>query len=184
MFTRFALILMLAGGLAACETGLEPEPWDDKPVNVSLYSASIADEIGLPSAYDVVSLVTVKLETPGSTGAFDIVLATEGNQLVLIPAGALQGQNSRAGIATITGQTFESLLKAPSDTAAYASTAVPIQAGGVYVVRTRRFSCSFSTAVNYAKLKVVAVDVPSGVASFSVVRNPYCNDRSFVPPED
>jgi hypothetical protein len=175
---------MVAGGLAACETGLEPEPWNDTPVDVSLFSASLAGEIGRPSAYDVISNATVKLETPGSTGTFDIVLATEGNQLVLIPAGALQGQNSRAGIATITGQTFESLLKAPSDTAAYASTPVPIQAGGVYVVRTRRFSCSFTTAVNYAKIKVLAIDVPTGAASFSVVRNPYCNDRSFVPPED
>lgn len=184
MLRRFTLILLSAAGLAACDDGLDPDPWNDTPVEVSLYSASRLENLGLPSALDVVSIITLRVENPGTTGNFDVILGTQGSQLVLIPAGALEGQNSRAGVATISGQTFETLETAPDDTAAFSSQPVPITAGGLYVIRSRRFTCSFSSAVNYAKVKVNTVDVAAGAATFSVVRNPYCNDRSFVPPED
>lgn len=148
-----------------------------------LYSASRTDLLGFPSAYDFVNRVVIKVENPGATGTWDVVLAGgAAGPLQLVPAGAFEGQTSRAGIALINGQTFEALTTAPSDTAAFSSQPVTIQTGGVYVVRTRRYACSFSTAVNYAKVKAVAVDPAAGTARFAVVRNPYCNDRSFVPP--
>lgn len=178
-------MLAVVGSMAvACDDGLGPQVWDDTPSTFALYSASRPELLGFPSAYDFVNLQPTRIESPGSAGNWDVVLATAGAQLQLIPAGAFEGQTSRAGIATITGQTFANVTSAPSDTAAFSSQPVTLQAGGIYVVRTRRYACSYGTAVNYAKIEVLTVNPAQGTATFNVVRNPYCNDRSFVPPED
>ena len=184
MRIRFSILIGAALSVAACDDGFGPQAWDDTPRVFTLFSASRPDLLGQPSAFDAVSLQVVEVEAPSAAGNWDVVLGEQNGQLVLIPAAAFEGQNSRDGIATITGQTFESLTEAPGDTARYSSAPVPIQTGGVYVLRTRRYACSFSSASNFAKLLATAVDAAKGTASFSVVRNPYCNDRSFVPPEE
>jgi hypothetical protein len=62
---------------------------------------------------------------------------------------------------------------------------VPIQPGRVYIVRSRRESCfTFGVGVRYAKLKALDVDPVAGTFRFEVARNPNCNDRALVPPED
>ena len=183
MRIRLSLLILLAASVAACDDGLGPQPWDATPDTVSLYSASRSELLGYPSAFDFVNLAVIRVESPGSAGSWDVVLAGSAG-LQLVPAGAFEGQDSRAGIAVITGTTFEALTSAPTDTSQYSSQAVALQQGGVYVVRTRRAVCSFSTAVHFAKIKVVSIDAARGVASFAVVRNPDCNDRSFVPPKD
>lgn len=183
MRLRFSVVLLAALTAAACDDGLGPQPWDATPDTITLYSASRTDLLGFPSGYDFVNRTPIRVETPGTAGGWDVLLAGT-TTLQLIPAGAFQGQTSRAGIATMSSATFETLNEAPSDTAAYAQQPVNLQNGNVYVVRTRRYACSFSTAVNFAKIKAVAVDPVAGFAKFAVVRNPYCNDRSFVPPKD
>lgn len=185
MRIRSILILILAAFSAGCDDDLGLEPWNATPDTVSLFSLSRSDLIGLPSGYDFVSRRQVEVETPGSAGNWDVALGGTTSQLVLIPAASFQGQGtSRAAIATITGQSYSALLEAPDDTSRYSSQPVPITTGGVYVIRTRRAACGFSTAVRFGKIHAVSVDPAQGKATFAVVVNPYCNDRSFVPPED
>jgi hypothetical protein len=127
----------------------------------------------------------VEVEQPGAGGNWDVALGGTDTQLQLIPAAAFEGQaTSRAAIAPITTTTYELLTEAPSDDAQYVATPVNVTLGGVYVIRTRRAPCGFTTGVKFGKIKVTAVDAAAGTATFSVVVNPYCNDRSFVPPED
>jgi hypothetical protein len=181
---RFALILMAAMAVSGCEEELGVQPWDDTPQNISLFSLSRSDLIGLPSGYDFVNRRVIEVEQPGSGGSWDLALGGTGT-LQLIPAAAFEGQGtSRAAIAPITNTTYELLTQAPSDDSQYLITPVDVTLGAVYVVRTRRSPCGFSTGVRFGKIQVVAVDAVQGTATFAVVVNPYCNDRSFVPPED
>jgi len=55
-----------------------------------------------------------------------------------------------------------------------------------YVIRSRREACGAfgGTGVRYAKMKALALDAMAGSFRFEVVRNPYCNDRRLIPPED
>jgi len=183
MRIRFVFVVMAAAALAACDDPLGPQPWDDRPDTVTLYSASRPDLLGQPSGFDFVNLAPVRVEANGAAGNWDVALAGDAT-LQLLPAGAFAGQTSRAGIATITNTTFEALTEAPADTAAFSAQPVTLVQNGVYVVRSRRTECSFSTAVRYAKVQVVSLDPAAGVARLAIVRNPYCNDRSFVPPEE
>ncbi|MGQ0814346.1 MAG: hypothetical protein ACT4O1_07750 [Gemmatimonadota bacterium] len=181
----FALTLLAAVTVPACDDQFGPQPWNATPDTIMLFSLSRSDLLGMPSAFDAVNHRRIEIETPGSTGAWDFALGGTNGELQLIPASGFAGQGgSRAAIATITGVDFDALLEAPDDTARFSSRPVTLTVGGVYVVRTRRVPCSFGSAVHYGKIKAVAVDPPSGRASFAVVVNPLCNDRSFVPPED
>ena len=73
----------------------------------------------------------------------------------------------------------------PPLSAPYSVEPVPLVAGDVYIVRSRRASCGgVSSGYRYAKLRPVEINVAAGTYTFEIVRNPYCDDRSFVPPED
>ncbi|MGQ0560666.1 MAG: hypothetical protein ACT443_02180 [Gemmatimonadota bacterium] len=181
---RFALILLAAVSVSACDDDFGVQPWDATPDTVPLFSLSRPDNLGLPSAYDFVNRRQVEVEQPGSGGNWDVALGEANGQLQLIPAAAFEGQgSSRARIAVISGQSFEALEEAPSDTIRYTAQPVNLTVGGVYVVRTRREACGFTRASYFAKIKAVSVDVADGRASFAVVVNPFC-DRSFVPPAE
>ncbi len=179
-------LLLAAAVLTGCDDQLGPQPWDDTPISARLWSIDRADYVGLPSAYDVAGLRTVVVEQPGQATSWDIALTGSEAGLAFTPAGAYPDIASRAGIAVITDRAFEELTRAPGEDGAYAtSEAVPVTDGGVYVIRSRQAPCGFgSVAQLYAKLRVLEVDAPAGTARFEVVRNPNCNDRSLVPPDD
>lgn len=181
---RFTLLLVAAAALGACDDDLSLGTWDATPDTIALFSLSRPDGLGFPSAYDFSARRVVEVETPGATGSWDVALADLSATLQLVPAGAFEGQVSRAGIATITGQSFDDLTEAPTDTSRFTAQPVALQEGGVYVVRTRRVACGFSTAVHYAKILAVSVDPVGGIATFAVVANPLCNNRSFIPPDN
>jgi hypothetical protein len=168
---------------AACADPFGPREWDATPRAALLYSLSRPDLIGLPSAFDFVELGGVPIELPGLTGNWDVALVDHDGGLALLPAGAFDGIESRAAIAVLPGRVLEDVLEAPGDTAAYTMGPVRIEANTVYVVRTRRGPCQFgASGFRYAKLTATFVDVPGGRLGFNFVRNPFCNDRSFVPP--
>ena len=163
MRNRFLLILIVALSSAACDDDLGIEPWNATPDTVSLFSLSRADLIGFPSGYDFVNRRRVEVETPGAGGNWDVALAGTGSEFMLIPAASFQGLGSlRAGIAPIQGQAFNAVLEAPRDTASFTTQPVRITQGGVYVVRSRRVSCGFSTGVQYGKIHVVNLDAAQG----------------------
>ncbi len=179
--------LLLIGGLVlsstACrdETGLDT--WSDLPDTTVIFSLSRPELLGQPSAYDMINFLDLRVESPSASGAWDFALRHEGNDLALVPASGFPGQVSRAAFAQ-TNRSFEELTEAPADTTAFSSEPVIISPGMVMAVRTRRAPCAFSNSVRYGKLRVIEVDAAEGFVRFEAVRNPFCNDRSLVPPED
>jgi hypothetical protein len=115
---RIAALLVLALGSVACDDPFEVR-WDARPDTALIYSLA-RPETSLPSAFNFFLRIPLVVESPGSTGQWDVALDTEGGQLVLLPPRAL-GINSRARIAALPGVDFNEVSEAPQDTAAYVS---------------------------------------------------------------
>lgn len=184
--TRYFAPLLLAAPLllGACEDPFAAQPWDATPDTLTLYSASRAEYTGLRSALDLWNIATVPIEVQGATGQWDFLLTEEGGQLVLISANVVPNLESRAAIATTDATTLEELTRASGESEDYVRTAVPLRLGAIYVARSRRLSCGFVSGSRYGKMKVTALDAARGIVELAVVRNPYCDDRDLVPPEE
>lgn len=177
--------LVAATALAGCGDDFDFGAWSAVPDTTVIYSASRPELIRQPSAYDVVNLVRVAIEGGGATGNWDFALLERDGSFVMAPERVLTGSDSRAGIALSSETMLDAVREAPGDTASFTREAVPIQEGAIYIMRSRRASCfTFGTGVYYAKLKALEVDPASGTFRFAIVRNPNCNDRALIPPED
>jgi hypothetical protein len=180
-----ACLAIGTAALSACGDGLGPQFWDPTPDTTVIYSVSRPELIGRPSAYDFVSLRRVVIETAGETGQWDMALGEDGSTFKLYPSGSFNGISSRAGIATTTEASLEALARAPGDSSAYSRTPITIQVGTVYAIRSRTASCSgFGSGTYYGKFQVISVDAAAGAARIAAVRNPYCNNRDLIPPEN
>lgn len=172
---------------AACDDPFGPRSWSDVPDTVTIYSASRAEYAGFGSVVDVtaVPVAVLPLEAQGLAGNWDFTVTDLNGGLALTPSSAFPALESRARVHVVTAATLADVTQAPRDTTLYTANAVPISAGDVYVVRSRRSGCGLSSSgYRYAKLRPVEIDVQRGTFRFEIVRNPYCDDRSFVPPED
>lgn len=171
---------------AACEDPFGPRTWVATPDTVWIYSASRPEYLGFASAVDITSspVLALPIEAPSVTGNWDFTIIEESGELKLAPASFFAGLESRARISELPNRTLESVTEASRDTTTYTVNPVPLVAGTVYVIRSRRASCGLSSGVKYAKLRPVEINEAEGTLRFEIVRNPYCDDRSFVPPED
>ncbi|CAN5771414.1 hypothetical protein BH23GEM10_BH23GEM10_06160 [soil metagenome] len=178
-------IPILAVVLGACGDSTAPAFWDATPDTLLMYSASVPEYIGFRSALDVVALPVraVPIEASGATGQWDVALVNDGGSLALVAASAFEGLSSRSAVAVLDGAVFADVDRAPSDTSADTTQPVPLRSNAVYIIRSRRGQCGFTSGSRYAKLHPIEIDVAAGTFRFSIVRNPYCDDRSFVPPE-
>jgi hypothetical protein len=172
--------------LAACDDPFGPQMWNANPRELTLYSASRVEFTGLVSAIDLAAdpVMGIAIEAPGATGNWDLVLVDHGGSLALVPASHFSGLASRAAIATIQNRAFIDVTEAPRDTAAYSLAPVALRTDVVYVIRSRRAACGFTTGHRYAKVQPIEIDQQRGIFRFAVVRNPYCDDRALVPPQD
>lgn len=185
-FRSLSLLLLLPAVLGACgDDPLAPGDWIAVTDSVTLYSVSRPELVGLPSAFDFINGIRLPVEDPGASGQWDLALAEQNGELVFAPAVAFEGMSSRARIARLEGQPFETLVRAPGDTLRYTAAPLRVEVGGVYVMRSRRASCQFfGTGSYFAKLEVVRVDPIGGTVTFRAIRNPNCGDRDLVPPDD
>jgi hypothetical protein len=180
---RLSLVCAAATTLVACEDPFDIDDWTTITDTVQIFSLSRTEHIGEPAAYDFVTRVLRLVESPSAAGQWDVALRDENGQLAFVPAGAFPGQASRAGLAAIPANTtFEQLSEAPPDTGSYTLTPRILQPGQVYVVRTRRASCGFTTGVRFGKIKIISVDQAAGTVRFASVVNPLCNNRDLIPP--
>ena len=193
MSSRLAatLLAFVAFATTACEDELDFGfgDWEINEDTITLYTLARPELQGLPSGYDTMrpSARTVRVEDPGAAGAWDIALGggVGGAPFELIPLGALLDIDSQAGIAVIEDRTFEELEIAPRDTAVYVRrSSVPVELGGVYVVRSRAVRTVGGGCVKFSKLQPLETDPAAGSLTFVVSGNPNCNDRALVPPED
>jgi hypothetical protein len=178
-------LIPLVALLTACDDPFGPQFWNATPTTLSLFSVSRVEYTGMVSAVDlfVDPVRAVPIEAPGATGNWDFALVEPaGGGMVLVPVDELTGVNSRARIAVLRNVNFLDVLEAPRDTAAYTAGPVVLETGVVYIVRSRRGPCGFSTGHRYAKMLPVEIDAVRGIARLAIVRNPYCDDRSLIPP--
>lgn len=179
--TLLMLVALMAS--AACNNDFGPEAWDDTPRELVVFSASRPELLGLPAAYDAVLGRVIRIEEVTATNNWDFLLVEEEGDFYFLPAGAIPGMNSRAGIAEMPGVSFDDVIEAPRDTTTYVPKATLLVEDGVYVLRTRRAPCpTFGTSVMYGKLIVNGIDEDRGFVEISVVRNPFCDLRDLVPP--
>lgn len=176
------LAAMALASLPACEDDPFAVRWAENPETVRLYALS-RNEPNLVSGYDFHPRRPVLVESLATGANFDLAVDTAGGEFVWLPPGAL-GIASGAGLATIEGETFESVLRAPADTAAYSTTApVPVRIRTIYVIRTRGHSGRFGTRCSYyGKIEPLAIDVASGWLHFRFDVSPACNNRDLIPP--
>lgn len=181
----FQTLALAATVLAAAACGDDPFQidWQLAPSEVLLYSLA-RPELNLPSAFNLNQRRTVEIEAPGATGGWDFGVDTRNGALVFITPGVL-GLESRAGIATPAGETFEDIREAPADSAAYVmDEPVTIQVGTLYVVRTGEGPGAFGArCVYYGKVRALNLDPVTGTVQLEYDSNPVCNDRALVPPE-
>jgi hypothetical protein len=168
---------------AGCGNNLGPNTWLAVPDSATLYSLSRPEYVGKPSAYDFTSSGrgAVVVEAPGYTNQWDIAIVDGANGLELAPAGTFEGITAKPALTriTTTGDTFENLARAPSDSKLYTdSTRLAAVEGGLYVVRTRQVS----SCVYYAKFELLSVDQQAGTVRLVAAGNPYCNDRALISP--
>lgn len=170
-------------GLSACDDDPFAINWTSSPDTVLLYSLA-RPELNLVSGFNFRRRQTVRIEGAEATGNWDMAVDTRGGQIVILPPGAL-GVESAARIAPMPGETFESLLEAPSDTLLYtANDPVPATVGTAYVVRTERYAGAFGTrCVSFGKFQPLDVDPAGGTLTFVFDVSPVCNDRRLIPPD-
>ena len=182
-----ALLPLALLPLAACDDPFGPQTWDATPDTAQLWSASRADLIGQPAAFDFTAPAPtpVLIETTGATQRWDVVLIDDAGQLALAPASYFLGASSRTAIAPQGTLDLDEVRRAPSDTSAYLRRPVPLRVGELYIVRSRVEVCpdGFSSGARYAKITPVQIDAAAGTVRFALVRNPYCDNRDLVPPE-
>lgn len=182
---------LLAVALVAAPllTGCDDDPfgfddWELSPSTALLYSLA-RPELNLESGFNLLRRQALRVEAAGSTGQWDFLVNTVDGSLVFMTPTAL-GVETRAGIAVVDGETFESIREAPADSARYTrSEPVDIEVGRLYVVRTNEQSGSFGRrCVYYGKVEPLEVDVAGGTLRFRYDVSPLCNSRSLVPPEN
>jgi hypothetical protein len=176
------LPLPFLASIWACDDDLFRIRWEEDADTVFLYSLA-RPELNLLSAFDFISRIPVKIESPNSTGQWDMVLDTQGNDLVFLTPEAVGVTGSQAGIAHMGDMTFEEVRRAPADTARYVADApVPVEVGTVYVIRTRRQSGLYGQQCSYyGKFQPLEKDVTAGTLRFQFDVSPVCNSRKLFP---
>lgn len=172
--------------LTACSDPFGMRVWDPTPTTLTLYSVSRAEYIGFASAVDLIPepVFAVAIEEPGATGSWDFVVSENNGTLNLVPAGSFTGIASRARITVIEGVDFLDVVQAPRDTLLYTAEPVPLRTGVVYVVRSRRGACGLTTGHRFAKMLASEIDAVRGIVQLAITRNPSCDDRALVPPDN
>ena len=183
-FSVFFWAMAAAALVSGCNDNTSLYTWTDTPDTVIIASASRVELAGLGSGFDITTRNAVIIERLGAGQSYDFALTEQGGGFYLTPLGTFFGQSLRAGINTTTYTDLASAKRAPTDSASYAQTTpVPAQPGTVYIVRSRRVSCLYTTGSYYAKMRVISVDAATGTMKFELVQNPNCGDVSLVPPK-
>jgi len=179
------LAIPFLAGAMACGDDLFQFNWEENPDTAYLYSLA-RPELNLLSAFDFISRLPIRIESPNATGQWDMVLDTQGGKLVLLPPGAVGIPDSKARIIPMGDMEFEEVRRAPSDTTRYiGDEAVPVEIGHVYVIRTRQQTGSYGrSCVYYGKLEPLEQDPVAGTLSFMFDVSPVCNDRKLYPPKN
>jgi hypothetical protein len=177
-----ALVIFVLPYVMGCDDDLFKIDWVENPDTALLYSLA-RPELNLLSAFNFLQRTPVPIESPSSTGQWDIVLDTQEGGLVLLPPGAVGVSGSRARIIPMEGMSYDEVREAPSDTTLYVGdAAVSVNMGSTYVIRTRQSRDLYGrVCVFYGKMSPLAMDPVLGTLSFVFDVSPECNSRRLYP---
>jgi hypothetical protein len=177
-----ALLFASALGLTGCGENIFDVKWTEARVDTALVYSLARPELNVFSGFDFASRFPIRVQAPGATGQWDLLLDTRGGQLVFLPPGALDIESATL-VFPMPGTAFDDVLRAPKDTTLYTrDLPLPVEIGTVYVLRTHkgpnRFGilCSF-----YGKFQPVVIDPAQGTVQFAYDVNTICDDRALVP---
>jgi hypothetical protein len=182
----FALagLVCASAGVAGCGDNPFQLNWSASPDTALIYSL-VRPEINLPSGFDFALRRTVEIQAPDATGTWDVLLDTEAGGLVIrLPS--FYNIAGEARVAVFENMSFDQVLKAPEDTAAYESNAaIPVRLGNTYVIQTHFGTDRFGQRCRFfAKMEPLVLDVAQGTMEFVYDKNPLCEDLDLVPPDD
>lgn len=175
---RRSSALVLAAALVAaagCENPFETEPTPVPGAQSYVLHDFRQGPLVEPSAFDVFSASVVRTDQANAWDFLFFVTAEDAPEFR--PREVVIGEESTAGIQQVE-ETFADFLEVPEE--GYTTDApVPVEAGAVYAVRSRRSG----GCTHYGKVLVDSMDVDGGRVFFTAVVNPNCNRRSVEPSE-
>lgn len=181
---------LLAAALltAACDDPFANPAWSDRPDTVIVFSAYRSEYAGMPSAVNLTGnfLSLVAIDDLGAASEWDFMLGEDASGMLWVPSSVVPGQSdSRSSIARVDATNLDEVTRAPEPGGdRYTREPVTLEVGAVYVLRSRRSNTCYVRGSNYAKMKVVGLDAALGTAEIAIVRNPYCDNRDLVPPDE
>jgi hypothetical protein len=107
---------------------------------------------------------------------WDVAVRVRDGELTFVPPTAL-GFPSRAGVTrALAGQTFEGLSEVPGGARVMRDSAVVVQRGAVYVVRSRDVPGIYGSCYQFAKVQPLDADPVAGTVRVQVSTNERCAD--------
>lgn len=180
-----ALLFASVGALTGCGENIFDLKWTVARVDTVLIYSLARPELNLPSGFDFLNRQLLELQTPGATGAWDLLLDTRDGQLVFLPPGVLE-ITSDAMVLPLPGMAFAEVIRAPKDTTLYSvDQPVPVSTSSVYVLRTHQGSDRFGFPCRFwGKLQPIEVDLAAGAVTFEYDVSTLCDDRGLIPTDE
>lgn len=169
--------VLLAATLTACEDPLSSRraPVPDEPSLATLTSLEDGT-LREPSAFDVTGPEAVRTD---QTSGWDFVLRrSDGGGLEFAPRNVIVATSSSAGLQR-SESSFEELDQVPEG-GYRTDEPVPVEAGGVYAVRSRPDPAVRVTCLRFMKMEVLSVDGEAGRVEIRYLGNPNCGRRTVA----
>lgn len=179
-FWHFALGISAAaliGATAACGDPFGQKATIENTIDTVTLYALRDTPIRLPSAYDMLNLLTARTDTTSDFDfAFDI--NPEGRPLIYT-SGAL-GLSRGPGL-QLMNRTFDDVRSAPTD--GYVADSIGVSEGAVFVARSRTSSvlCLFVSVPRYGKFHVLAIDQAQRSITLEGLVDLNCGFRGLEP---
>ena len=174
-------LVLLVGGLAAScgdpfEPILTPIPEAQQTELVDFDQGALVD----PAAYDMFTGSAVRTD---QSNAWDFLFVVDGSAgPALLPRSGLLGDESTAGLQP-SDEPFAQIADAP-DSGFTTDELVPIEAGDVLLMVSRRNPQLSVRCRVFGKLEVLAIEGVPATVTVNVVINPNCERRELIDEED
>jgi hypothetical protein len=183
-FARFAVLLSIVFASSALLGACEGDAFGvDAAISVDTVTLTVPG-VDQPSALDLVQaqppfLLLRRPELVRDAQEWDIALRRGTAGLQLRPQEIMASQLRGAGIAP-ANQDYDAITEAPRGTTAYGDAPLGVTLGATYFFRSRQYPVQTVLCVNYAKAKVIALDVAAGTARIALTQNDNCDDERLA----
>jgi hypothetical protein len=184
---RVPAVVLAVAALSSCSDTLNFDfPRPDSPLEATLYDL-VAGPVDRASAFNVVG--GYGSGVPGTVRVdqlpnWDVAFAIRNGAPVWLPRGYFEGFTESGGILRVD-RGFQEVTEAPSDATLYDETEpLPVEDGGVYVIRSRPDESQSLPCRLFAKLEVQSIGGDPVRVRFRYLWNPNCGNRDLTPGEE